>query len=146
MKKSSIIKNIIWRFRNIHPQQNGDVERENGILINFARTIIDEYSKSKMFWVEVINTPCYTVNWIVPCRFLYKTPLWVAQCEEVMYLRLTSVWMQVLHLQNDNTYGSSKGDVILVSYMGIHWRPKHIEYSTMLEEKYDVEFDKTNDS
>jgi transposase InsO family protein len=38
------------------PQQNGVVERKNRTLLDMARTMLDR------FWVEAINTACYSIN------------------------------------------------------------------------------------
>ena len=43
------------------PQQNGVVERKNRILIEAARTMLEEISKLPIyFWAEAINIFCYT--------------------------------------------------------------------------------------
>jgi transposase InsO family protein len=43
-------------------QQNGVAERKNRTLIEIARTILDEYNTSYMFWAEAINTECHATN------------------------------------------------------------------------------------
>ena len=42
------------------PQQNGVVERKNRTLIEVARTMLNEAKLPLYFWVEVVNTACYT--------------------------------------------------------------------------------------
>jgi transposase InsO family protein len=37
------------------PQQNGVTERKNRILIEMARTMLDEYKTSDQFWAKVVN-------------------------------------------------------------------------------------------
>jgi transposase InsO family protein len=44
------------------PQQNGVVERKNRTLLDMARTTLDEYKTPDRFWVETINTACYSIN------------------------------------------------------------------------------------
>jgi transposase InsO family protein len=44
------------------PQQNGVVERKNRILLDMARTMLDEYKTPDRFWAEAINTACYSIN------------------------------------------------------------------------------------
>jgi transposase InsO family protein len=44
------------------PQQNGIVERKNRMLIEAARTMLDEYNTPDIFWAEAINTACHAIN------------------------------------------------------------------------------------
>jgi transposase InsO family protein len=44
------------------PQQNGVVERKNITLLDMSRTMFDEYKTPDPFWVEAINTACYSIN------------------------------------------------------------------------------------
>jgi transposase InsO family protein len=55
-------------------QQNGVVERKNRTSITLARTMIDEYNTPERFWVEAVNTACYSSNRLFPHRLLEKTP------------------------------------------------------------------------
>ena len=50
------------------PQQNGVVERKNRTLIDMARTMLDEYKTSDIFWCEAINTACHAII----CLYLHK--------------------------------------------------------------------------
>jgi hypothetical protein len=44
------------------PQHNGVVERKNKMLIDMARTMLEEYKTLDQFWVEVVNTACEAIN------------------------------------------------------------------------------------
>jgi transposase InsO family protein len=55
------------------PQQNGVVERKNITLLDMARTMLDEYKTPDRFWVEAINTTCYSINRLYLHRILKKT-------------------------------------------------------------------------
>jgi hypothetical protein len=48
-------------------------ERKNHILIEMARTILDEYKTSNRFWVEAINTACHATNRLYLHKLLRKT-------------------------------------------------------------------------
>src|SRR6266508_4243356 len=56
------------------PQQNGVVERKNRILVEMARTMLDEYQTPRRFWVEAISTACYVSNRVFLRSKLGKTP------------------------------------------------------------------------
>jgi len=50
------------------------VERNNRILEELARTMINKINFPKYFWAEAINTACYVLNRIVIRPILEKTP------------------------------------------------------------------------
>nr|ABA98045.1 retrotransposon protein, putative, unclassified [Oryza sativa Japonica Group] len=54
-------------------QQNGVVERKNRVLVEMARTMLDEYKTPRKFWAEAINTACYISNRVFLRSKLGKT-------------------------------------------------------------------------
>jgi hypothetical protein len=72
------------------PQQNGVVERKNRILLDMARTMLDEYKTPDRFWAEAINTACYSINWLYLHRILKKTSyeLLTGKKPNVSYFRI----------------------------------------------------------
>nr|KYP36604.1 Retrovirus-related Pol polyprotein from transposon TNT 1-94 [Cajanus cajan] len=56
------------------PQQNGLVERKNRSLEELARTMLNDSKLHKYFWVETVNTACYTMNRALIRLILKKTP------------------------------------------------------------------------
>jgi transposase InsO family protein len=55
------------------PQQNGVAKMKNCILIEIARTMLDEYKTSDRFWEEAINTACHATNYLYLHKLLKKT-------------------------------------------------------------------------
>jgi transposase InsO family protein len=72
------------------PQQNGVVERKNRTLLDMARTMLDEYKTSDRFWVEAINTACYSINQLYLHQILKKTSyeLLTSKKPNVSYFRV----------------------------------------------------------
>jgi transposase InsO family protein len=72
------------------PQQNGAVERKNRTLIDMARTMLDEYKTSDLFWYEAINTACHVINRLYLHKKLKKTSyeLLTSNKPKVSYFRV----------------------------------------------------------
>ena len=79
------------------PQQNGVVERKNRTLIDMARTMLDEYKMSDIFWCDADNTTCHAINRLYLHKKLKKTSyeLLTGNKPKVSYFRVFGV--QVFH-------------------------------------------------
>ena len=55
------------------PQQNVVVERKNRMLVEMARTMLDEHRTPRKYWAEAVNTACYVSNHIFLRAFMHKT-------------------------------------------------------------------------
>jgi len=56
------------------PQQNGVLERKNRSLEELAKTILNESSLLKYFWVDVVSRTYYVMNKVLNRQILKKTP------------------------------------------------------------------------
>ncbi|GKC74062.1 retrovirus-related pol polyprotein from transposon TNT 1-94 [Tanacetum coccineum] len=56
------------------PQSNGVVERENRILQEMSRTMLNKQSLPQKFWCNVVDTSTYILNRILIRAILGKTP------------------------------------------------------------------------
>ncbi|KAL8146929.1 hypothetical protein AgCh_004596 [Apium graveolens] len=68
-------KGIVQEFSAARtPQQNGVVERKNRILVEAARTMLQDANLPTSFWEEAINTSCYTQNRYLLNKVYGKSP------------------------------------------------------------------------
>jgi hypothetical protein len=63
-----------------------------------ARTMLDEYKTPKRFWVEAINTACYSINQLYPHRILKKTSYELLTGKSPMFHILESLGVNALFL------------------------------------------------
>jgi hypothetical protein len=64
---------IKHQFSSLHTSTKWCSGEENRTLLDMARTMLDEYKTPDRFWVEAINTACYSINWLYLHRILKKT-------------------------------------------------------------------------
>ncbi|KAJ9557296.1 hypothetical protein OSB04_011910 [Centaurea solstitialis] len=68
-------KGISQNFSSVRtPQQNGVAERRNRTLIEAARSMLSEANLATQFWVEAVNTACYTQNRSLIVKRFRRTP------------------------------------------------------------------------
>nr|GEU41513.1 hypothetical protein [Tanacetum cinerariifolium] len=69
------LKGIKREYSNARtPQQNGVVERNNGTLIEAARTMLEDSFLPTTFWAEAVNTTCCVLNRVLVTKPQNKTP------------------------------------------------------------------------
>jgi hypothetical protein len=132
------------------PQQNGVVERKNRTLLDMARTMLDEYKTQDQFWVEAINTACYSINRVYLHRILKKTSyeLLTGKNPNVSYFRVFgSKCFNLIKRGRKSKFAPKAVEGFLLGYDSNTRAYRVINKSTKLVEvSCDVVFDETNGS
>nr|KYP31612.1 Retrovirus-related Pol polyprotein from transposon TNT 1-94 [Cajanus cajan] len=101
------------------PQQNRVVERKNRSLKEMARTLLNDFSTSKHFWEEAVNTSCYVQNRIYIRPILKKTPyeLWKGQAPNISYFHPFGCKCFILNTKDNlGKFDSKIDEGILLGY------------------------------
>jgi transposase len=72
------------------PEQNGAAERENRILVEAARSMLQTKSLPQKLWAEAVNTAAYILNLSGPTKVDDKTPfeLWHGKTATTTHLKI----------------------------------------------------------
>nr|ABB46911.2 retrotransposon protein, putative, unclassified [Oryza sativa Japonica Group] len=99
-------------------QQNGVVERKNRVLVEMARTMLDEYKTPRKFWAEAINTACYISNRVFLRSKLGKTSyeLRFGHQPKVSHLRVFGCKCFVLKSGNLDKFEARSTDGLFLGY------------------------------
>jgi transposase InsO family protein len=132
------------------PQQNGVVEWKNTTLLDMARTMLDEYKTPDRFWVEAINTACYSINRLYLHRILKKTSyeLLTGKKPNVSYFRVFGSKCFILIKRGRNSKFAPKAvEGFLLGYDSNTRAYRVFSKSTgLVEVSCDIVFDDTNGS
>jgi hypothetical protein len=142
---------IEHEFSSPHtPQQNSVVESKNRTLLDMARTMLDEYKTPDRFWVEAINTACYSIYRLYHHRILKKTSyeLLTGKKSNVSYFRVFGSKCFILIKRGRNSKFASKAvEGFLLGYDSNTRAYRVFNKSTRLVEvSCDIVFDETNGS
>jgi hypothetical protein len=115
-----------------------------------ARTMLDEYKTPDRFWVEAINTACYSINRLYLHRILKKTSyrLLIGKNSNVSYFRVFGSKCFILIKRGRNSKFAPKAvEGFLLSY-GSNTRAYRVfnKSSGFVEVSCDIVFDETNGS
>jgi transposase InsO family protein len=132
------------------PQQNGVAERKNRTLLYMERTMLDEYKTPDRFWVEAINTVCYSINRLYLHQILKKTSyeLLTGKKPNVSYFRVFGSKCFILIKRGRSSKFAPKAvEGFLLGYDSNTRAYRVFNKSTgLVEVSWDIVFDETNGS
>jgi hypothetical protein len=133
------------------PQQNSVVERKNRNLLDMVRTMLDEYKTPDQFWVEAINTACYSINRLYLHRILKKTSyeLLTSKKPNVSYFRVfgSKCFILIKRDRNSSKFTPKAVESFLLGYDSNTRAYRVFNKSTgLVEVSCDIVFGETNGS
>jgi hypothetical protein len=122
------------------------VDGKNHILVEMARTMLDEHRTPRRFWADAISTVCYISKRIFLCLILHLTSfeLHFGHKPSISHLRPFGCKCFVLKCGNLDKFESRSSDGIFLVYtpQGRSYRVFNFETNTVVE-SCDVTFDET---
>jgi transposase InsO family protein len=132
------------------PQQNEVTERKTCTLIEMARTMLDVYKTSDLFWAEAVHTACHATNHLYLHKLLKKTSyeLLTGNKPNVSYLRVFRSKCYVLQKRSKSSKFAPKVyEGFLLGYDSNSCAYRVFNVTTgCVETTSDVVFDDTNGS
>jgi transposase InsO family protein len=132
------------------PQQNDVVERKNCTLLDMARTMLDEYKTSDLFWSDAINTACHAINRLYLHKKLKKTSyeLLTGNKPKVSYFRVFGCKYFILNKRPKTSKFTPKVDEGILLGYGSNELAYCVFNKIMgrVEVMVDVTFDESNGS
>jgi transposase InsO family protein len=132
------------------PQQNGVVERKNQTLIDMARTMLDEYTTSDLFWCEAVNTACHAINRLYLHKQLKKTSyeLLTGNKPKVSYFRVFGCKCFILNKRPKTSKFAPKVDEDILLGYGSNEHAYRVfnKTSDRVKVTVDMTFDESNSS
>jgi hypothetical protein len=126
------------------------VESKNRTVLDMARTMLDEYKTPDQFWVEAINTACYSINRLYLHRILMKTSyeLLTGKKPNVSYFKIFGSKCFILIKRGRNSKFAPKVvEDFLLGYDSNTMAYRVFNKSTgLVEVSCDIVFDETNGS
>ncbi|KAJ9546418.1 hypothetical protein OSB04_018961 [Centaurea solstitialis] len=141
-------KGISQNFSSVRtPQQNGVAERRNRTLIEAARSMLSEGNLATQFWVEAVNTVCYTQNRSLIVKRFRRTPyeLFRNRKPSIEHLHIFGCVCYILNSKDNlGKFNSKSDDGIFLGYSSISktYRVFNKRRQT-IEETIHVKFDES---
>jgi hypothetical protein len=147
---SLLLVGLIVFLVMVRRNANGVVERKNWTLIDMARTMLDEYKTSYLFWCEAVNTACHAINCLYLHKKLKKTSykLLTGNKPKMSYFRVFGCKCFILNKRPKTSKFAPKVDKgFLLSYgSNEHAYRVFNKTSGIVEIAVDVTFDESNGS
>ena len=125
------------------------MERKNRMLIEMARTMLDEYKTPRKFWPEAIYTACHIINIIYLHQFFKKTSyeLLTGKKPNVIYFKVFGARCWIKDPRHTSKFAPKAHEGFTLGYRkDSHTYRVFNLFHYKVVETVDVRFDETNSS